>query len=118
MPGLMLHTGAGMQCTHAAPATIAPAQTRVLVMGQPVAVLSAQITVAGCPFQIPIGTGTKPQPCVLVKWTMVSARVKVMGQPVLLQAAPGPGAGICQSAEQIPQGPPVVTVLQTRVTAL
>lgn len=118
MPGLMLHTGATMQCTHAAPATIAPAQTRVLVSGQPVATVPAQIAVAGCPFQIPIGTGTKPQPCVLVKWLNVSARVTIMGQPVLLQASPGPGAGICQSAEQIPQGPPVVGALQIRVTAL
>ena len=118
MPGLMLHVGATMQCTHGAPATIPPVQPRVLVSGQPVATLPAQITVAGCPFQIPVGAGTKPQPCVLVKWLNVSARVMVMGQPVLLQAAPGPGAGICQSVEQIPQGPPVVGALQTRVIAL
>lgn len=118
MPGLMLHVGATMQCTHGAPATIAPSQPRVLVSGQPVATLPAQIVVAGCPFQIPVGAGTKPQPCVLVKWLNVSSRVMVMGQPVLLQAAPGPGAGICQSAEQIPQGPPVVGAVQPRVIAL
>src|SRR2546421_969238 len=120
MPGLMLHTGATMQCTHAAPATIAPAQTRVLVSGQPVAVLSAQITVAGCPFQIPVGAGTKPQPCVLVKWTMVSTRVLVMGQPAALVPPPGPGTGpgLCQSVEQIPQGPPIVSVVQARVLCL
>ena len=118
MPGLILSVGAVMQCTHAATATIAPGQTRVLVSGQPAATVSNLITVAGCPFQIPIGTGTKPQPCVKVQWAMMSARVTVMGQPLLLQAAPGPGAGVCQSVEQIPQGPPVVSVLQTRVTAM
>jgi hypothetical protein len=117
MPGFMLHVGAVLQCTHAAPATTPPAQTRVLVSGQPVAVASNVITVAGCPFQIPVGAGTKPQPCVTVRWLMLSARVTIMGQPVLLQAGPGPGAGLCLSAEQIPQGPPVVTTMQVRVMA-
>jgi hypothetical protein len=118
MPGLILHVGASIVCTHAATATIIPTQPRVLVSGQPVAVLGDQIVVAGCPFQIPVGTGTKPQPCVTVKWIMVSARVTVMGKPMLLQPAPGPGSGICQSIEQIPQGPPSVAALQMRVTAL
>ncbi len=117
MPGLMLHVGAAMMCTHAAPATIAPAQTRVLVSGQPVAVASGLVTVAGCPFQIPTPGGPKPQPCVPVRWLMLSARVTVMGQPVLLHPSPGAGLGICQSVEQIPQGPPTVTTLQPRVTA-
>jgi hypothetical protein len=120
MPGLILHVGATMQCTHAAPATIPPTQTRVLVSGQPAATVPAQIAVAGCPFMIPVPPppATKPQPCVLIKWLNVSTRVTVMGQPLLLQASPGPGAGICQSVEQIPQGPPVVSALQLRVTAL
>lgn len=118
MPGLLLHATAAMMCTHAGTANIIPTQPRVLVSGQPVAVLGDQIMVAGCPFQIPVGAGTKPQPCVTVKWIMVSARVTIMGKPVLLQPAPGSGPGICQSIEQIPQGPPTVTALQMRVTAL
>jgi hypothetical protein len=48
---------------------------------------------------------------------MVSTRVLVGGMPALLQASPGPGAGICLSAEQIPQGQPIVSALQMRVTA-
>src|SRR4051812_5906922 len=111
MPGLMLHVGATKACVHQAPATTAPTQTRVLVSGQPVAVSSNQITVAGCPFTVP---GPKPQPCVLVRWNMLSARVQVNGQPVMLQPAPGTGPGICFSPEQIPQGPPTVSQLQTR----
>jgi hypothetical protein len=117
MPGFLLHVGATIQCTHAASVTTAPAQPRVLVGGQPVATLANLLTVAGCPFQIPIPGGTKPQPCVRVQWTLVSARVLVAGQPALLQATPGPGAAVCQSAEQIPQGPPMVATLQTRVLA-
>src|SRR5262245_11986517 len=116
MPGLLLHSNAVMQCTHFAPVTIAPAQTRVLVSTQPVAVSSSQLTVAGCPFQVPIGTGTKPQPCVKVVWGNIAARIKILGQPALLQPTPtGTGAGICQSIEQIPQGPPTVNQMQSRV---
>lgn len=116
MPGLLMHVNAVMQCTHGAKATIAPSQPRVVVGGQPVATMVSMIAVAGCPFQIPVPGGTKPQPCMTVKWTMPSTRFLVGGQPAALVPAPGPGPGICQSAEQIPQGPPTVSTVQTRVT--
>lgn len=114
MPGYLLHTNAVVQCTHGIPAQIPPVQPRVLVSMQPVAVMSSQIMVPGCPFTVPPG---KPQPCVLIKWLMPSARVKVMGQPALV-AMPGPGAGICQSPDQIPNGPPIVSTVQPRVFAM
>ena len=115
MPGFLMHVNAVMQCTHGAPATIAPSQPRVLVNGQPIATMASVMSVAGCPFQIPVGAGTKPQPCVLIKWLMPSTRFLVGGQPAALLPAPGSGPGICQSIEQIPQGPPIVSVVQTRV---
>src|SRR5688572_17545770 len=116
MPGFLLHVNATIQCFHAAPVTTAPTQPRVLVSGQPVATALNQLLVTGCLFQIPFGVGTKPQPCVRVQWANISARVLVSGQPPLLQASPGPGAGVCQSVEQIPQGAPVVGAMQMRVT--
>ncbi len=112
MPGFLLHVNAVIQCTHGVPAVQPPAQGRVFVMGQPVAVQSSQLTVAGCPFTIP---GPKPQPCVRIQWANVAGRVFVMGQPVLLQTGPGPGQGICLSPEQIPNGPPIVSFVQSRV---
>src|SRR5690242_8240127 len=112
MPGFLMHVGAVAQCTHAAPATIAPSQARVLVSGQPVATMVSVISVAGCPFQIPVGAGTKPQPCVLIKWLMPAARVMVMGQPAAVLPAPGRGPGLCLSIEQIPAGPPIVSTVQ------
>ena len=114
MPGFLMHVNAACQCTHAAPATIVPTQPRVLVSGQPVAVMSSQIVVTGCLFTIP---GPKPQPCITIKWLMPSARVLVLGQPAMLLPAPGVGPGLCQSAEQIPQGPPIVSAVQLRVIA-
>jgi hypothetical protein len=114
MPGFLMHVNAACQCTHAAPATIIPTQPRVLVSGQPVATMSSQIVVAGCPFTVPPG---KPQPCVLVKWLMPTARVLVMGQPAMVLPSPGPGPGLCLSPEQIPQGPPIVSAVQPRVLA-
>jgi hypothetical protein len=112
MPGFLLHVGAVMQCTHGAPATVAPLQPRVLVSGQPVAPLASVIAVAGCPFTIPPG---KPQPCVLVKWLMPSTRFLVSGQPAALAPGPGAGPALCQSPDQIPNGPPIVGFVQPRV---
>jgi hypothetical protein len=86
----------------------------VLVSGQPVATMASQILVAGCVFTVP---GPKPQPCVMVKWLLPSVRVLVTGQPAMLIPAPGTGPGLCLSAEQIPQGPPIVSAVQPRVIA-
>lgn len=110
-----MHVGAVMQCTHAAPATIAPTQPRVLVSGQPIATMSSPMTVTGCLFQIPVGPGTKPSPCLTIRWMMPSTRFLVNGQPAALIPTPGPGPAICQSPEQLPQGPPVVSTVQIRV---
>lgn len=111
MSGFLLHTGASVMCPHAGNVSATATNTRVKVGGQTVVVQSDTFTVAGCPFQVPIGTGTKPQPCVRVQWVTAATRVKVGGQPVLLQTS----SGLCQSAEQIPQGSPNVVTTQTRV---
>jgi|HubBroStandDraft_1064217.scaffolds.fasta_scaffold933373_2 hypothetical protein len=115
MPGLLLHVGATVQCTHMGMAVIAPSQPRVVVSGQPIATMASVISVAGCPFQMPTPGGPVPQPCVLVKWAMPSVRFLVGGQPAALTPSPGPGPGLCLCAQQIPQGPPTVSVVQMRV---
>lgn len=110
----LLHVNATINCPHGGQASIISTNQRVKVNGMPVALINDVTSVAGCPFQVPIGTGTKPQPCVKVQWTVPATRVKVMGQFVLLQTS----AGLCQSAEQIPQGSPIVAATQTRVTGM
>jgi hypothetical protein len=114
MSGLLMHTGALVQCPHLAPATITPAQTQVMVGGKPVATASAKFMVAGCVNPPPPATPSSP--CVTIAWQLKSTRVKVGGQAVLLQPAPGTGQGLCQNPAQVAQGPPTVSQIQQLVT--
>lgn len=111
MSGFLYHTNASANCPHGGQVTTPPTNTRVLVSGQPVATLSDTSIVAGCPFVLPNG---KPQPCMTLKWLVPATRVQVNGQPVLLQTS----TGLCQSAEQIPQGPPIIASTQPRVMGM
>ncbi|MEO7360525.1 MAG: hypothetical protein ABI120_09345 [Gemmatimonadaceae bacterium] len=113
MPGPILHVGAMLTCTHAAPINTPTGNTRVFLNGAPALTIADVPAVAGCPFQIPVGGGTKPQPCITVKM-IPSTKVMVNGQPVALLTP----ATLCLSAEQIPQGPPSAGAIQTRVIAL
>lgn len=118
MPGFLLHATASAQCFHAAPAVIPPGQPKVLVGGMPVATSDASIAVTGCLFQVPFGAGTKPQPCVQIKWGSIATKVLVGGKPALLGPAPAVVPGVCLSAEQIPQGAPSLNTIQTRVSGM
>ncbi|MFE7189597.1 hypothetical protein [Kitasatospora sp. NPDC057541] len=106
MSGHLLHVNATVTCPHGAQATARPVQARVLVAGQAATATADPYTVTGCPFTV----AGKPQPCVTVHWVVPSARIRVNGSPALPRSA----VGLCRSAEQIPQGPPVVTVVQQR----
>ncbi len=102
----ILHVGALVQCPHQIPAQMIAASTRVKVGGQPVLVVNDTFLIAGCPFTV----GPKYQGCVKILWVVPAMRVKAGGQFVLLKDS----TGICQSAEQIPNGPPSVMVVQMR----
>lgn len=110
-PAPAIAVGASIMCPHGGVATVVTTNTRVLAGGTPVSVLTDQHVVAACPFQVPAPGGTKPQPCLTLRWTVGASRVQVLGQPVLEQAS----VGLAYSAEQIPQGAPVVTATQPRV---
>jgi hypothetical protein len=111
MPSELFHVGAQATCPHGAQVTTVASSQRVLVGGQPVATISDTFTISCCPFQVPVGPGTKPQPCVKVQWLVPSTRVLVGNQPALLKTS----SGLCQSAEQIPAGPPSVSSTQVKV---
>ena len=107
MPGFLFHVGASAICPHGGQVTTIPTSPRVLVSGQPVATMGDTFLVAGCAFTVPTG---KPQPCVTAKWLVPAVRVRVGGQFAILQSS----AGLCQSPEQIPGGPPSVVATQVR----
>ena len=114
MPGSLLHVGAIISCPHTGTVTAPPpSPPRVFVNGvQAVLTIKELYTVASCPFQIPVGAATKPQPCVTVR-VESAARVFVNGVPAAILTP----AAICQSAEQFPQGPPNSSPIQKRVQA-
>ncbi|UVO55694.1 hypothetical protein [Sphingomonas sp. SUN039] len=99
-----------VQCPHGIPGTVMTATAKVLVDSAPPLVAGDKGTIAGCPFTVPTG---KPQPCVTALLTLASTKVMAEGKPVLLMNP----ADICQSAEQIPQGPVVWTNIQAKVLA-
>jgi hypothetical protein len=113
MPGPLMHVAAVFMCPHGAPGQVVSSNARVLVGGTPVATMADQFPIAGCPFQVPVGAGTKPQPCIRVQWMAPATRVLVNGTPPVLATSPGNGL----SPESIPQGPPAVTTVQARVVA-
>jgi len=108
MPGFLFHVSASAICPHGGQVSTVTSNTRVTVSGMAVATVSDFFPVAGCAFTVPL---SKPQPCMLVRWLTPATRVLVNGQPAVLQTS----NGICQSAEQAPQGPPTVIATQTRV---
>lgn len=110
MPGPLFHIGAAAICSHGGQVSTISSNARVLVNSQPVATLADIYLVAGCAFAV----GTKPQPCVKVQWLVAATRVFINGQPAILQTS----TGLCQSAEQIPQGAPAIVTTQPRVIGM
>lgn len=102
--------GTVITCPHSIPATIAASSSKVLIASTPTAVMGDKGTVSGCPFTLPNG---KPQPCVTALLTKASSKVLAENKPVLLLNP----ADICQSGDQIPNGPVVWSSPQTKVLA-
>ena len=111
MPGFLFHVGASAICPHGGQVRVIPTSPRVFVSGQAAATAGDIFMVAGCPFTV---VGPKYQPCFTVQWLVPAARILMSGQPAIIQTS----TGICQSAEQIPQGPPTVVATQPRVSGI
>ena len=104
MPGFLLHQGATVLCFHGGQAQATAPNPRVRVSGQMVVTQAAPHVVAGCPFTTP---ASNPLPCVTAQWITGAVRVRVGGQPVLLQSS---------QAACVPNGTGVTIVAtQTRV---
>lgn len=116
MPGYILNVTAQVSCFHQLGlAKAAAIQPRVQVMASPVITVGPLQVSPGCPFT----NGTSPQPCTTITWPNVSTRVTSLGQPLLLKTPPpaGPESTATCLAGAIPQGIPMVKLLQARVIA-
>jgi hypothetical protein len=80
MPNL-LHQQAVGQCSHGATARPLVGNPRVKLSGQPVLTVVSRLSVSNCPNVV----GTTRFPCVFATYATGARRVKVMGQPVLLE---------------------------------
>jgi hypothetical protein len=104
MPGYLAHQGATVMCPHGGQAQPTAPNVRVMVGGQATVTLSTPYSVAGC--TLPPNAGG---PCVTGAWTVGTARVTSLGQPLVIQG----GTATC-----VPTGVPLtVTAAQVRVTA-
>jgi len=112
MAGNSLTTAAALQCPHGGTVSIASTNTRVTAGGAPFALATDTFTIVGCPFQIPVGTGTVPSPCVRVQWIVTDARDKANGMFALSRT----NAGVCLAATQLPQGPVTISATQPKVS--
>lgn len=105
MPGLILHTGALVLCSHGGMATPTVPSPVVTVSAMPVATIAAPYAVAGCAFVPPAGNG----PCVTGQWIVGATRVLSQGQPLAIMT----GVSMCA-----PTGTPLLPlVAQIRALA-
>ena len=105
MPGLVIHVGASVLCSHGGQAQASAANPRVTVSGQPSVTVPTPWLVAGC--SLPPNAGG---PCVTAQFVSAATRVTSNGQPLLLFDS----QAICA-----PTGTPLqITASQTRVTAM
>jgi hypothetical protein len=110
MAGNTLNVNSTLQCPHGGTVQIISTNTRVKIDNAYAALATDQFLISGCPFQIPVGTGTIPSPCLTVRWLVADMRAKVNGTPTLSQSS----AGLCLNAMQVPQGPVVIANTQTK----
>lgn len=110
MTGFLVHVGASIICIHGGQVTPITSNTRVFVSGQPIVTSGDTYLVAGCSFVIP--PSGPLHPCVTTQWLVPSLRITINGQPAILQDS----SGLCQSADQTPQGAPIVVSTQIKAS--
>ena len=114
MPGAVLTTASTVMCMHGGTAILTTMNTRLIVVGMPALLQTDVHAVAGCPFQIPVGVGTKPSPCIRIEWQGGSTQLTIGGVGVLVQTS----IGICYSPEGAPQGVAIIAATQPGTSAM
>ena len=113
MPGFILTATSTVLCTHGGQAVLTTSNQKLKIDSVPALLESDMHTIAGCPFQIPVGVGTKPSPCIRIEWSGGAAQTQVNGVGVLVQSS----IGKCMSPEGAPQGVAIIASTQTKSMA-
>lgn len=106
MPGNLFHLGAQAACPHGGQVTTVTTQSRVFVSSKPVATIKDLFTIAGCSFTV----SNAPHPCVKIRWLKPANRVFINGSPAILSTNPA----LCDAADLVSQGAPIVMNVQAR----
>jgi len=112
MAAPVLTAASTLLCPHGGTVTVM-ATGGATVSGVPVALSTDAFPITGCPFQIPVGVGTVPHPCVSVIWISIGQTAKANGVAILTAQS----IGLCIAADGVPQGPVIVAATQPVVTA-
>jgi hypothetical protein len=107
----VLTSAAQLMCGHGGTVQITAGQSQVLAGGAAVVTTADTPSVAGaCAF----AANNPSHPCKTVDLGNAgSSKVTVHGKAVVLESL-GSGSGLCLSASQLRQGPPMVTSIQQR----
>ncbi len=106
----ILQMGCTIQCPHGGTVSVVPSNQKVKLDSMAALLENDTFTIAGCPFMM----GSSPHPCVTIQWVAPATRVKVNGTAVLLESS----VGLCKAADQMIQGPAIVSGVQTRVKGM
>jgi hypothetical protein len=106
----LLTTTSTVMCPHGGQALLSSSNTRALVRGAPVLLVTDEHAIAGCAF----APGGVPTPCVKIKWLTGALQCKVDGTPALLQNS----VGLTLNALQALQGTAIVVQTQTEALAV
>lgn len=106
----LLTTASTVICPHAGMATLTTSNSKAIVAGAPVLLLTDMHVIAGCTF----APGGAPSPCLTIRWISAATQTNVDNVPVLLQNS----VGLCLNAFQAPQGTAIVVQTQTQATGV
>lgn len=103
----ILDTGCQIKCPHGGTVTVVTKNMVAKANGNYMILATDTMTIAGCSFM----KGNTPSPCMTIEWKGEAKKVKIKGTPVLLDSS----TGICNSAENAPQGTALVSGAQSKV---
>lgn len=105
----MLTVNDVMMCPHGGSVMLSSSQAQVKAQQGLVLRPGDSFSIVGCAFNV----ASSPHPCTTVMWQSPAVSVKAGGEAVLTSAS----VGLCQAADQAPQGSVMIQMTQTKASA-